>query len=192
MEPIDAALAAIETLEPREKLVYTQIAKRFGVNRVTLARRHQGLTTSRAIRYQNQQALHPQQEKELIEYIDRVSKQGLPPDRNLVRRFASELAQKEIGYHWVDRFVQRYPDLLKPKLVTTIDRNCHKADSELKYKLYFELLRDILNQYKVEPRHIYNMDEKGFMLGVGSRSKRIFSRASLEGGIRRSLIQDGN
>jgi hypothetical protein len=57
MEPIDAALTAIEALEPGEKLVYTQIAKRSSVNRITLARRHQGLTTSRAIRYQNQQAL---------------------------------------------------------------------------------------------------------------------------------------
>jgi hypothetical protein len=192
MEPIDAALAAIEALEPGEKLVYTQIAKRFGVNRITLARRHQGLTTSRAIRYQNQQALHPQQEKELIEYIDRISKQGLPPSRDMVRRLASQLAQKELGYHWVDRFVQRYPDLLKLKLVTTMDRNRHRADSELKYKLYFELLHNKLDRYEVEPRYIYNMDEKGFMIGVQSRSKRIFSRASLESGIRRSLIQDGN
>jgi hypothetical protein len=40
MEPVDAALAAIQVLEPGEKLVYTQIAKRYGVERTTLARRH--------------------------------------------------------------------------------------------------------------------------------------------------------
>jgi hypothetical protein len=110
----------------------------------------------------------------------------------MVRRLASQLAQEELGYHWVDRFVQRYPDLLKRKLVTTMDHNRHRADSERKYKLYFELLRDKLDQYRVEPRHIYNMDEKGFMIGLQSRSKRIFSRASLESGIRGSLIQEGN
>jgi hypothetical protein len=41
-----------------------------------------------------------------------------------------------------------------------MDRARHRADTELKYKLYFELLRDKLDQYQVEPRHIYDMDEK--------------------------------
>jgi len=53
----------------------------------------------------------------------------------MVRRLASQLAQKELGYHWVDRFVQRYPNLLKAKLVTAMDRKRHRADLELKYKL---------------------------------------------------------
>jgi hypothetical protein len=70
------------------------------------------LSTSRATRFQKQQALHPQQEIELIQYIDRISKQGLPPNRDMVRRLALQLAQKELGYHWVDRFVQRYPIFL--------------------------------------------------------------------------------
>ena len=43
----------------------------------------------------------------------------------------------------------------------------------------------------VEPRHIYITDEKVFMIGVQSRSKRIFSRASLGSGISSSLIQNG-
>jgi hypothetical protein len=36
------------------------------------------------------------------------------------------------------------------------------------------------------------MDEKGFMLGVVGRSKRIFSRTSYKEGKRRSTIQDGS
>jgi hypothetical protein len=40
MSSIEAALAAIESLEPREKLVYTQIAAKYSVDRRTLARRH--------------------------------------------------------------------------------------------------------------------------------------------------------
>jgi hypothetical protein len=36
------------------------------------------------------------------------------------------------------------------------------------------------------------MDEKGFMLGVVGRTKRVFSKASYEAGGRRSIIQDGN
>jgi hypothetical protein len=68
MSSIDAALAAIEALEPGEKLVYTHIAAEYGVDRRTLARRHQGVASSRGTKAQNQQALHPQQELELLRY----------------------------------------------------------------------------------------------------------------------------
>jgi hypothetical protein len=63
----------------------------------------------------------------------------------MVQRFASQLAQKKLGYHWVDRFVQRYPDLLKSKLVTNMDLDRHRTDSEPKLKLYLKLLRDKLD-----------------------------------------------
>jgi hypothetical protein len=35
-------------------------------------------------------------------------------------------------------------------------------------------------EYKVLPENLYNMDEKGSMIGVTGRSKRIFSRATWE------------
>jgi hypothetical protein len=36
------------------------------------------------------------------------------------------------------------------------------------------------------------MDEKGFLLGVVTRSKRVFSRRLYEEGKLKSMIQDGN
>jgi hypothetical protein len=33
-----------------------------------------------------------------------------------------------------------------------------------------------MRQYDVEPCNIYNMDEKGFLMGIISCSKRIFSK----------------
>ena len=59
MSSIEAALAAIESLKPGEKLNYTEIANKYGCNRTTLARRHQGVSASRTIKAENQQALHP-------------------------------------------------------------------------------------------------------------------------------------
>jgi len=92
MEPIDAALAAINASGPREKLVYAQIAKRYGVKPTTLTRRHQGLTTSRAAYHKNQHALCLHQELELTQYINRISKQGLSPTKDTIRKFASQIA----------------------------------------------------------------------------------------------------
>ena len=92
MDPIEAALAAIESLEPGEKLVYAQIAKKYGVEPTTLAQRHKGALTSRNTKAQNQQALHPQQEAELVRYIERLNRQGLLPTRAMIRNFASKIA----------------------------------------------------------------------------------------------------
>jgi hypothetical protein len=39
---------------------------------------------------------------------------------------------------------------------------------------------------------MYNMNEKGFLIGVLSKMKRIFSRRRYEEGGIKQLIQDGN
>ena len=61
-----------------------------------------------------------------------------------------------------------------------MDSNRHQADSGAKYILYFKLLQQKISQYGIEPRHTYNMDEKGFLIGITSRSKRVFSRRRYE------------
>jgi hypothetical protein len=84
MSPIEAALAAIELLKPGEKLVYAQIARQYGVEPTTLACRHKGASTSRATCNGNQRALHPHQEQELLQYIERLTRKGLPPTRSMI------------------------------------------------------------------------------------------------------------
>jgi hypothetical protein len=110
----------------------------------------------------------------------------------MIRRFASEVARKELGIHWVDRYIERHKVDLVSHWATGIDRSRHQADSQSKYSLYFELLRSKLSQYDIEPCNTYNMDEKGFMLGVLTRSKRVFSRRLYEEGKIKAHIQDGS
>jgi transposase-like protein len=59
MSPIEAVIAAIEALEPGEKLSYTKIAREYGVHRSTLSRRHRGQTASRTAIIAERQNLHP-------------------------------------------------------------------------------------------------------------------------------------
>ena len=66
MDPILAAIKAIDSRNPREDFSYNQIAKEFGVVRSTLIRRHKGITQSRELAHKK---LHPQQEIELVWYI---------------------------------------------------------------------------------------------------------------------------
>jgi hypothetical protein len=53
-------------------------------------------------------------------------------------------------------------------------------------------LIDKISQYDIEPYNIYNIDEKGFMLGVLIRLKRVFSRRLYKKGKIKAHIQDGS
>jgi hypothetical protein len=99
MSSIKAALAAIESLQPGEQFSYRKIAAEYCCNRTTLARRHQGISSSYATRQENQQALYSQQEQELLRYIKRLTRQGLPPTRPIIRRFTSDITKKELSIH---------------------------------------------------------------------------------------------
>jgi hypothetical protein len=110
----------------------------------------------------------------------------------MIRRFASSIARKELGIHWVDQYIEQHQVDLISHWATGIDRSCHQADSQSKYSLYFELLCKKFSQYDIEPHNMYNMDEKGFMRGVLTHSKRVFSRRLYEKGKIKAHIQDGN
>jgi hypothetical protein len=73
-----------------------------------------------------------------------------------------------------------------------MESNRHNAESGYKYKLYFELLQQKITQYELDPGHTYNMDEKGFVIGVLGRTKRVFSRRQYEKKDVRQARQDGS
>jgi hypothetical protein len=176
MAPIDEAIADLESREPGEQYTLKEISEKHGVNRSTLGRRWRRVTASRDEGYSKQQALRPQQELELVRYIEQLTKRGLPPTREIIQNFSSSVAKRELSESWVTRFINRHKIHLISKWTTAMDRTRHLADSESKYRLYFELLHQKITQYKLEARDIYNMDEKGFLIGIVGRSKRIFSK----------------
>jgi len=106
---------------------------------------------------------------------------------------ASELAADRVSDSWVTRFLDRHRDQLLYKWANAIDAQRLHADSSEKYIQYFKLVHSKITEYSIEPRHTYNMDEKGFAIGVlNRRTKRVFSRASVESRTRRQPMQDGN
>jgi 23S rRNA pseudoU1915 N3-methylase RlmH len=159
MGPIQEAIAEIESREPGDKFSYHQIAKKYGVNRVTLARRHKGETEAYGIR---KRFLHPQHETELVRYIDTLNERRTPPTRAIIQRYASSLAGFEVTEQWVSRFINRHPDHLISRYTKGMTRLRHSADSGSKYSLYFKLLHEKMEEYNVQPLHIEYMDEKGF------------------------------
>jgi transcriptional regulator with XRE-family HTH domain len=125
MGAMEEALAAIKSLGEGEKLTYTKIAERYGVNRSTLSRRHRGVQRSMEEYAINLQLLTPHQEEELVKYIIKSTERGLPPTKEMIQNFARGVVKKEVGEGWVLRFVERHKDALITKWTARIDRNCH-------------------------------------------------------------------
>jgi AraC-like DNA-binding protein len=78
--------AAIADLESQERMNFKETAKKWNLDRTTLARRFRGETGSNqdATSYARRQ-LTDVQEKTLIEYINKLSNRGLPPTPQIVK-----------------------------------------------------------------------------------------------------------
>ena len=76
MQAIDKAL---KDLASQESPNYGAIARKYGIDCTTLSRRHMGLAHSWAVNVVNTKSLlTPQQEKELVDYINKLLVFRLP------------------------------------------------------------------------------------------------------------------
>jgi hypothetical protein len=139
---------------------------------------------------QMRQKLNPKQEEELCKYINMLTERALPPTKMMVASFASQICKKEVGVNWVSCFLKHYQDKLSSKWTTGMNRVQHKADTEDSYSDYFTVLNHKLDKHRILSENMYNMDEKGFMLGTLKRSLRIFSKASWKAGKVKEALQD--
>jgi hypothetical protein len=110
----------------------------------------------------------------------------------MIQNFGSDIAGEPCADAWVSQFLNRNKHLLTARWTTGMDRNCYKADSKDKYKAYFKLQHNKMREYKVEEENVYNMDEKGFLMGITGRSKRVFSRQFWEQKRVSAALQDGS
>jgi hypothetical protein len=186
------AIAECYTFEHEEEIPWTKIAEKHGVVRSTLTRTYRGETQPHATKIINQQHLTPQEEAELVAYIDELTEHHLPPTRKMIQTFASVIAKKPVSEGWVTRFIHQHSDELTPRWTSAIAANRVAADSYDKYKLYFDMLQKKINKYLIEPEHTYNMDEKGFMIRSIGKSKRIFSKTKWKQKRFKQILHDGN
>jgi hypothetical protein len=95
----------------------------------------------------------------------------------MVRNFAGAVAKCDVSHVWVSRFLHRREDKLTTKKSARIHHNRHQAGSYKKYDLYLQLQHAKMQEDDVEPRNTYNIDEKGFFIGITTCLKRVFSKA---------------
>jgi hypothetical protein len=55
--------------------------------------------------------------------------------RGMIKKFASAVAKKEVGYAWVSRYLQRKRVHVTAKWTIGMHSNRHKADGKANYEL---------------------------------------------------------
>ncbi|KAH8621979.1 hypothetical protein IG631_23374 [Alternaria alternata] len=133
MDPIQEAIVYIKLHELGDDFSYTKVAAQFGVERSTLARRHQGVHEQRGV---SQRSLHPEREAELVRYIETLTERRLPPKKVMIQQFASQLAGKPVSDTWVKRFLRRHPNHLIFRSGKAMAKERTKADSGPNRRLY--------------------------------------------------------
>jgi hypothetical protein len=190
-----AIIKAIEELNSRnskERISYKKVAQNYGVVASTLRRRFLAQTEPREVKHLRQLLLTPEQEAELIRWINDETRGKQPPAGPLIASQAAILAGKDVGNGWVYRFLKRHEDALVYKRSAPIDRQRAQADSYEKCQAYFTYLEGKVREYQVPADQTYNMDEKGFAMGQMNSSKRAFPRRLWEKKVVRAPLQDGS
>jgi hypothetical protein len=83
--------------------------------------------------------------------------------------------KEELGLHWQDAFLSRFPDL-KTKFIGGLDKNRFSAQDPSIISAWFTLFSKIRTEFNVNLADIYNIDEKGFIVGILQRTKVIISK----------------
>lgn len=184
--------AALSDLRSSDGLKISSIAEKHGVTRSALSKRVHAKTSSRARGYESQRMLNDKQEEELINYIHHLCERCLPPTPKIVANIAQELCGRRLSKSWSSRFVARHKHRLDARYLNTIDLARHRADSRSNYEAYFAIIGQKVEEYKISADNIYNMDEKGFLIGKLQKTRRVFARELYEQGSLAGAGQDGS
>ncbi|HEV7738334.1 MAG TPA: transposase [Chlamydiales bacterium] len=189
MAPIDEALAELVLYD---KPNISATARKYEIDRSTLSRRFRGVTVPAADAHQNLGLLSPIQERRLIKYLNELSERSLPPTPAMLRNFVCEITHQEPGKCWTSRFIKKHRNELLSRYLNPIDFARQKADSLREYTLWFDGLQKKIAEYSVLPENQYNMDEKGFLIGMLGKARRVYTKSVADKKKLLGNVQDGS
>jgi len=175
---MQAVIAAIEARGYKSNgdpiLSLRSAASIWKVARSTLAARLNGVQ-SRSEAHSGEQLLTPNQEEILVKWTKVMGRRGIPLTHATLRQYASEISEKPVGESWSKRFLSRHPDL-KVKATTSLEKCRAKALNRTAVDGFYDLLREVVEEFNICHEDIYNMDEKGIQLGIGAKVAGIVDR----------------
>jgi hypothetical protein len=148
--------AAISELESQSRVNFAATARKWNIERTTLARRFRGETGTKqdATSYSHRQ-LTDIQEAALIRHINKLTDRGLPPTPQIVKNIAEEIAHTQVGPNWVSRFCKRHRDQLTSVYLRTIDHKRKNADNSQHFQHFYDAVRILFARVERANRLFY-------------------------------------
>ena len=150
------------------------IAQTFGVNRNTLKNRLDGVPST-AAKATSRQRLTPAEEEAIIESLYKLWRWGWPARVQDLKTMISSIFKEKgdlepMGENFYKKFLNRHP-VFKTKYASRIEQNRLDAVDVDSVTEWFQLYQQTCNEYKISEADRYNMDDKGFALGVADSIK---------------------
>lgn len=128
-------------------------------------------TTTQVLSHQHLQ-LSPADEYAVVRWIGGLEREKFSPRIEHIRQAASLIAGHPVGKNWVPRFLDRHPKLATCS-TDAMEKDQVDAVTPQVIRTHFRDVQGLRNG--VEPRDTWNMNEKGFLIGLklATRSKGI-------------------
>jgi hypothetical protein len=140
----------------------SEAARKPNVNRSTLYHKFQRQSGSRHQAAQRKRFLSIRQEKTIVKHIIKLYERGSLPAPCTIASIAGQVARKQPGKNWTSRFVRRWSAELDSRYLNTLGVSRHKTKSVSAFKQYFGASSWKIEEYGIQPKNMYNMDEKAF------------------------------
>ena len=146
----------------------------FEVDRRTLYCRIASTTRYTVEAHEGQQRLTNQEEKAIVKWCFCQDDIGFLPRLDMVKDIAIYLKHKRtgsqpppIGTNGMSHVLKHYPDLAL-RLITQLEPQPAYANDPQILQQYFNRLGQLIWHQSLRPFQIYNMDEKGFLMGLAA------------------------
>jgi hypothetical protein len=121
--------------------------------------------------------LSKQEEGTLCAFIYRLDRMYLPPTLEIITAYANWILRQRyadinfvptpLGIHWTRRFLKRQPKISKLRQ-RTIELDRFKSHTPAELLSWFRRFNEVVKEEGIHPCDIWNYDESGFRIGVGS------------------------
>lgn len=80
-----------------------------------------------------------------------------------------------VGDYWIARFLNRHPEIAYRYSARSENEHAAAGKPETS-NFFFNRLPEVRSRHHIAPKDIYNMDEKGYVIGQGSKQTKVLVR----------------
>jgi hypothetical protein len=153
---------------------FAAAARDYEANPETVRQRFHGRASHRDASVA-QMRVAPVQERVMKEHMDECAARGIPVGPDDMKEAATMISGEVCGDRWYAGFRERNPDIIGV-LARPLEAPRAQALNCSNVTAFFNMLRVLIDKYNILPQNIFNMDEKGVVLGQGGNQYALVDR----------------